>query len=104
MATTARAVTGAPVSALFELLGRRWALRLMWELRGGDSLGFRELQSRCEMSPSVLSQRLVDLRGAKLVETDKAGDYRLTKDGLTLLESLAPLEPFAKRWYRKLGR
>jgi hypothetical protein len=33
--------------ALLDLLGRRWALRVLWELRDGEALTFRELQARC---------------------------------------------------------
>ena len=45
--------------ALLDLLGRRWALRVLWELRGGPAPTFRELQSRCgDVSSSVLAQRL----------------------------------------------
>jgi hypothetical protein len=35
--------SGRPVMALLDLLGRRWALRTIWELRE-DSLSFRALQ------------------------------------------------------------
>ena len=43
--------------ALLDLLGRRWVLRIVWELREGP-LTFRELQLRCgSMSSSVLNQR-----------------------------------------------
>jgi DNA-binding HxlR family transcriptional regulator len=86
--------------ALLDLLGRRWVLRLMWELRG-ESLGFRELQLRCDhMSPSVLNQRLRDLTGAGVVHTVE-GRYRLTPDGRELLEMLGPLHDWAKRWARR---
>jgi DNA-binding HxlR family transcriptional regulator len=84
--------------ALLDLLGRRWTLRILWELRA-DALGFRELQARCDgMSASVLSLRLGELREAGLVETDGAGVNRLSRDGATLLEALGPLDRWAKRW------
>jgi len=38
--------TGRPIMALLELLGRRWMLRIMWELRGDTALGFANC-SRC---------------------------------------------------------
>ena len=39
--------------ALLDLLGRRWTLRIGWELRDGP-LTFRQIQDRCDaMSPSV---------------------------------------------------
>ncbi|MFL5835449.1 MAG: winged helix-turn-helix transcriptional regulator, partial [Solirubrobacteraceae bacterium] len=41
-----------------DLLGRRWMLRVLWELRG-EPLPFRRLREACdEVSTSVLSQRL----------------------------------------------
>ncbi len=56
--------TGRPLMALLDLLGRRWTLRVLWELRRGP-LTFAELQRRCDaMSPSVLNQRISELRAA----------------------------------------
>ena len=50
--------------AALDLLGRRWALRLLWELRGGP-VGARALRERCDgMSSSVLYERLTELRTA----------------------------------------
>jgi DNA-binding HxlR family transcriptional regulator len=90
--------TGRPIMALLDLLGRRWILRVLWELRG-ESLGFRALQARCEgMSPSVLSQRLRDLQKANIVEQDSQGGYRLTAGGRKLLAALMPLHGWAEDW------
>jgi DNA-binding HxlR family transcriptional regulator len=84
--------------ALLDLLGRRWTLRILWELRDGG-LGFRELQARCDaMSASVLSQRLRELREARILETDAAGANALTRDGAALLDALGPLDRWAKLW------
>jgi DNA-binding HxlR family transcriptional regulator len=84
--------------ALLDLLGRRWVLRIIWELREGP-LGFRALQGRCDgMSPSVLSQRLLELQEAGIVLQDKQGSYRLTAEGDELFNALAPLHEWAKRW------
>jgi len=84
--------------ALLDLLGRRWILRILWELRA-ESAGFRDLQARCGgMSPSVLSQRLRDLQKAKIVETDERADYRLTARGKELLAALLPLHQWAEAW------
>jgi DNA-binding HxlR family transcriptional regulator len=89
--------SGRPVMALLDLLGRRWALRVLWELRDGP-LAFRALQERCDgMSSSVLNQRLSELRGAEVIERDDAG-YRLTREGRRLLDSLADLNDWAERW------
>jgi DNA-binding HxlR family transcriptional regulator len=84
--------------ALLDLLGRRWSLRVGWELRGGEALSFRELQQRCDdASSSVLNDRLRELRDAGIVERVPAG-YRLTARGAQLIELLLPLDRWAKRW------
>src|SRR6266516_7768581 len=75
--------TGRPIMAALDLLGRRWALRVLWELRV-ETLSFRELRSRCDsMSPSVLNERLSEMRDSGVVELVDEG-YRLTKEGREL--------------------
>jgi DNA-binding HxlR family transcriptional regulator len=82
--------------ALLDLLGRRWALRVLWELRDGPVPTFRELQARCgDISSSVLNDRVRELREAGIVEPD---DYELTKRGRELLKALGPLDAWARRW------
>jgi DNA-binding HxlR family transcriptional regulator len=89
--------TGRPIMALLDLLGRRWALRVIWELRDGP-LQFRMLQQRCAgMSSSVLNQRLHELRTAGIVELGDGG-YRLTIEGRGLLDAFGPLDAWAERW------
>ena len=82
--------------ALLDLLGRRWALRVLWELRDGPVATFRDLQARCgDISSSVLNDRVRELREAGIVDGDS---YGLTKEGGKLLEALGPLDAWAKRW------
>lgn len=88
--------SGRPIMALLDLLGRRWALRLIWELRDGP-LAFRALQAAAEISPSVLNTRLAELRAAGIVALGADG-YALTGEGRTLLRKLAPLADWAERW------
>src|SRR5215472_5661119 len=92
--------SGRPIMAALDLLGRRWALRVVWELRDG-ALSFRALQERCDaMSPSVLMRRLDELRATDIVATDPAGGYGLTGEGRALLRALAPLDAWARAWAR----
>ncbi len=87
--------------ALLDLLGRRWTLRVLWELRRGP-LTFAELQRRCDaMSPSVLNQRISELREARIILHTQGG-YRLTAEGKKLLESISPLTEWARRWARSV--
>lgn len=96
--------TGRPIMAVFDLLGRRWTARILWELRA-EHLGFRALQSRCDaMSSSVLRDRLQELVEVRLVGTDDDGQYGLTRQGLGLIKALAPLNDWAARWRPGPGR
>jgi DNA-binding HxlR family transcriptional regulator len=86
---------------LLDLLGRRWVLRVLWELRQ-PAANFRELQRRCDaMSSSVLAQRLSELRDAGLVAHGPGGGYSLTPHGGELLDVLMPLNAWADRWARR---
>ena len=90
--------SGRPIMALLDLLGRRWSLRIIWELRD-QPLTSRALRTACdEASPTVLQARLSDLRDAGFVELIPAGGYRLTQLGKDLFETFLPLHRFAERW------
>ncbi len=90
--------------AALDLMGRRWALRILWELQSGP-LGARELARRCDgMSSSVLYQRLEELSAAGLIEQDDEGRYELTEVGTKLGKALHPLDRWAKEWAEGLKR
>ena len=90
--------TGRPIMVLLDVLGRRWALRILWELRDAP-LTSRALRTACdEASPTVLQARLDDLREAGFVELGEAGGYRLTALGGELCETYMPLHRFAETW------
>ncbi|ULK95418.1 winged helix-turn-helix transcriptional regulator [Bradyrhizobium sp. I71] len=92
--------TGRPIMALLDLLGRRWTLRILWELRE-QPLTSRALRSACdEASPTVLQARLTELREAGFVELGEGGGYGLTALGRDLCETFMPLHRFAERWKR----
>jgi DNA-binding HxlR family transcriptional regulator len=85
--------------AALDLLGRRWTLRVLWELRDAP-LTFRALQEACDgVSPSVLNTRLRELAEGRIVEKTEAG-YGLTRSGRSLYESLRPLDRWARGWAR----
>jgi DNA-binding HxlR family transcriptional regulator len=88
--------------ALLDLLGRRMALRILWELRD-RSLTFRALQEAAETNPSVLNARLKELREAHIVEHGPEG-YGLTAHGNKLLAAFLPLHTWADDWAKLLGR
>ena len=91
--------TGRPIMALLDLLGRRWTLRIVWELREDRALTSRALRTACdEASPTVLQARLTDLREAGFVALAEGGGYSLTPLGQELSEAVLPLHRFAERW------
>ena len=89
--------TGRPIMVLLDLLGRRWTLRIVWELRE-EPRRFRELQAAIGASPTIINTRLTELREAKLVELDEAAGYTLTELGQELLRLLLPLHHWSEKW------
>jgi DNA-binding HxlR family transcriptional regulator len=86
--------------ALFDLLGRRWAMGVLWALNKEGPCSFRQLQLLCgSVSPTVLNTRLKELRQASLVERSEQG-YRSTAEGTRLYQLLVPLGAWAKDWAR----
>jgi DNA-binding HxlR family transcriptional regulator len=89
--------SGRPIMALLDLLGRRWTLRIVWELRD-QPRRFRDLQDAIGASPSIVNARLAELRTAKLVELDPASGYLLTSLGIELLRLFLPLHAWSEKW------
>jgi DNA-binding HxlR family transcriptional regulator len=101
--TKRRTRSGEAVMALLDLLGRRWVPRILWEL-GDAPLTFRELRERCDgMSPTVLNQRLHELRDADIVVLQDPHGYALTRSGRQLLDALMPLQRWSSRWQKRLA-
>ncbi len=94
--------SGRPIMLLLDLLGRRWVLRLIWELRD-EPKRFRELQAATGASPTTVNERLAELRAAKLVELDEARGYRLTALGTELLRLFLPLHVWSEKWAGRLS-
>src|SRR5215212_9004567 len=100
--TVRGSTSGRPIMALLDLLGRRWSLRIIWELRDDRSLTSRALRTACDdASPTILQTRLSELREAGLVELVTGDGYRLTALGRELTETILPLHRFAERWSKR---
>jgi DNA-binding HxlR family transcriptional regulator len=94
-----KTTTGRPIVLLLELLGRRWTLRILWELRTGQPVTYAHLrQASDRMSTSVLATRLGELVDAHLIQRLPDGSSHLTAEGTALIEHLTPLDTFAKHW------
>jgi DNA-binding HxlR family transcriptional regulator len=84
--------------AALDLFGRRWNLRIIWELQHGP-VGFRALQQRCDnMSSSVLRQRLTELLDVRLVAQRPDTTYSLTELGRSAYQALRPLIRWSDQW------
>jgi len=95
--------TGKPIMALLDLLGRTWALGIIWNLHQGPAT-FRQLQQRCEhISPTLLNSRLKELKSLKLVCIGEQG-YQLSELGIELLSIILPLGNWSKQWASELGK
>ncbi|MEP3073379.1 helix-turn-helix domain-containing protein [Maricaulis sp.] len=86
--------------AVLELVGQKWMLRILWELRDAP-LTFRALRARCDnVSPTVLNQRLAALREAGLVELGDDG-YEPTELCRGLGDILLQLTDWSRRWEKE---
>ena len=89
--------SGKPIMALFDLLGRSWAMGILWNLHAGPAT-FRSLQERCEtVSPSTLNSRIKELKESGLVDRTVDG-YVLTPMGDELLALLKPIAQWSRQW------
>jgi DNA-binding HxlR family transcriptional regulator len=86
----------AGIDDVFELFGRRWSLRVVWELRR-DALSFSALRQTLGVSPSVLAQRLRELSDAGIVERDRMRRYVLSGHGRELARLLYEVNRWAHR-------
>jgi len=97
--------TGKPIMALLDLVGRTWALGILWNLQQGPAT-FRELQQRCEqISPTLLNNRLKELKTLQLIEMQSSG-YQLSAYGSELITIILPLGDWSQKWAKhlKLGK
>ena len=93
--------SGRPIMVLLDVLGKRWSLRILWELRD-ERLTFRDLQKRCDnVSPTSLNTRLKALRDLQLVDHNEQG-FGYTKWGQELGEHLLDLSKWSARWGKVL--
>jgi DNA-binding HxlR family transcriptional regulator len=86
---------------LLDVLGQRWMMRILWELRNQRAT-FRELRQRCDnLSPTVLNTRLKTLKALSLIDLDGDG-YGLTGMGVELVERFSHLDSWAEKWAKSL--
>lgn len=96
--------TGRPIMVLLDLLGKRMAMRVIWEIhRAKRPLTFREIQDAAETNPGVLNARIKELREAQIIERTTGG-YQLTSQGLSLVAVFLPITEWAEQWGARLRK
>ena len=94
--------TGRPIMVLLDLLGRRWSLRIIWELFQNGPMSFRILRGTCDnISPTILNRRLMELRKACIIEHRRGEGYALTREGEELCELFPQLNEWLNGWVKK---
>lgn len=94
--------TGRPIMVLLDLLSRRWALRVLWELHQNGPCSFRNLQKLCgDISPTVLNSRIKELREAGIIALREKQGYIITREGLNLGKIISQLNGWAKNWSKR---
>ncbi len=96
--------TGRPIMAVLDLLGKRWCLRILWELHRNGPSSFRALRKYCgDISPTVLNSRLKELRETGIIELSPGGGYVITGQGVALGEIIEQLNTWAGSWAENLA-
>lgn len=94
---------GCPFQETLDLLGRRYALSVLWALQRESPRRFNDMKRQLGVNPVTLSQRLQELADAGIVtRTEFAGtpprvEYTLTPKGHDLLPLIEGLERWAER-------
>ena len=97
-----------PATGLVQIIGRKYAVRLLTLIEDNVSIRFGDLRSAMhDMSSSTLSVRLTELERAGLIhrttysEIPPRVEYTLTAEGKRLRGSLFSLSRFASRQQTK---
>lgn len=94
--------SGRPIMVLLDVLGQRWTLRILWELRE-RRLNFRDLRSHCDqLSPTLLNRRLRTLRELQLIDHRDGEGYGHTALGAELSRQLLGLQTWAEHWAEQI--
>ena len=93
-----------PATGLVQIIGRKYALRLLTVIGEQQSIRFNDLKTLMDdMSSSTLTIRLAELERAALIErrtfseTPPRVEYKLTIEGRKLRRSLFTLSKYASR-------
>lgn len=97
-------VTGCPVDATFQLIGKKWTVLLIRDMMRGIKRFNQFLASVPELNPKTLAVRLKEMERSGLVErrviagTPVHTEYTLTEKGRALQPVLNAMVAYASRW------
>lgn len=92
-----------PIMILIDLLGKKWMLRVLWELQQSPCT-FRQLQARCgDISPTTINSRIKELHKTGLVDKSTEYGYSLSEQGDELVTLFLPINQFSERWAEELA-
>ncbi len=93
------------IVSLWEVLGKRWALIILYNLSKSEILRFNELRKSISgISSTVLSERLLELEQAGLInkkiypQIPPKVEYSLTKKAKELGKILEVLDKWVEKW------
>ena len=93
-----------PATGLVQIIGRKYALRLLTVIGEHQSMRFNDLKvAMDDISSSTLTIRLAELERAGLIErqtyseTPPRVEYTLSKEGRKIRQSLFALSKYASR-------
>ncbi len=98
-----------PVFHSADLIGKKWTVVLMQEIRLNGDKGFNAISRRMgKISPKLLSQRLKDLEDAGVIKKETSDgkaplrtSYRLTKKGEELNRIIADLKKWNVKYHNR---
>ena len=82
------------VLEITHIIGKKWAVPLLYELRVGKFQGFYKFTAKTKITPRTLSKELTELVKTGLIDKDANGRYFMTEKG----EELCAIVDEIKRW------
>jgi len=94
-----------PVARILGIIGKKWTLRILYEIKMGDSVRFTDLMSSSHgLSARTLTKRLSELERSRLIkrvsykEIPPRVEYSLTDQGKKLMDISGLIAKWAMKW------
>ena len=101
-------IASCPITEIWQLLGKRWSLSILYTITKNKTIRFNELKkSLSEISATVLSERLSELESQGLItkkmfaEIPPRVEYSLSPKTSELGKIIEELNDWVKKWKSK---